>query len=587
MKKSSYTLLKIWFVLLLSYTTQLNAQNIKVFIMAGQSNMQGHGNVTPNDVPGTLSHFMINGGSTEFDYVQNADNTWKTRNDVWVRYDHENGELLADELNIGFGGDDMQIGPELGFGHLLGAHSDDQVLIIKTCWGGKSLAVDFRPPSAGGATGPYYTMMMNNISEAITNIATEFPQYTGGQIEIAGFSWFQGWNDGEQETYLDEYEQNLIHLITDVRADLNVPNLPVVIGLTGNGGRDIDGTDGWINSLQTKLVPAQISAALHNGHTNVAYVETRDYWIEGDLSPEPDFLHHWKNNAESYLRIGDAFGNKMIELLGGNANPNQTSLGTVIPNTNLALPSSYNFQEYVFAEPNDQGQCLGITNNTASIDEVYVAQTHIHTLDHPLFFMIGHRPAVFQLAVTGSGAAPDVTVEGILNGTSLGTLCLKGPATLSTAINSLRPNFENYFSVTLPKSWVINGLELVVTAGSDTRTISSAELKIGPFTEINLVEMKMDVLDYNIIPGSQTVIADQLGELASALPASVIRYGTFPVTVPFPEFVVTNNTEQLVKMTSVQQLGEPGIPDEGHINYAASDYLQFIQSACGDYLNTI
>lgn len=589
MKKTYYLLIQLSMIFLLSSIHELKAQNLKVFIMAGQSNMQGHGNTIPSNTSGTLSHFMNNGGTTEFGYILNSDGSWATRNDVWVRYDHENGDLLAGELNIGYGSDELQIGPELGFGHLLGMEMDDQVMIIKTCWGGKNLAVDFRPPSSGGATGPYYNLMINDITEAIANIQTEFPQYSGGQIEISGFSWFQGWNDGEEQSFLDEYEQNLINLIADVRTDLNTPNLPVVIGLTGNGGRVIEDTDGWINRLQTQLVPSQIRAVEFMGHTNVTFAETRDYWREGEQSPEPDFLHHWNNNAESYLRIGTALGQKMINMLtgsDGNTTSN-SSLGTVIPNTNPVLPSSYNFQEYVFAEPNDQGNCLGIVNATATIDEVYIAQTHIHTLDHPLFFMIGHRPAVFQLAVTGSGASPDVTVEGKLNGTSLGTLCLDGPSVLSNTINSDRPNFDDFFSVTLPKAWVVNGLELEVTAGSDTRTISSAELKIGPYTELNLVEMKMDVLDYNIEPAQQTVIADQLGELASAIPASVIRYGTFPVTVPFPEFVVTNNTEQLVRMTSTEQLGEAGIPNEGHINYAASDYLQYIQAACGDYLNTV
>ncbi len=566
----------------------ISAQDVKVFIMAGQSNMQGHGDVSPDDLPGTLSHFMNNGGAAEFGYVQNTDGSWAIRDDVWVRYNHENGDLLADKLNIGFGGDDNKLGPELGFGHLLGADTEDQILIIKTCWGGKNLAVDFRPPSSGGTTGIYYNQMMQDITSAIANIATEFPQYTGGDVKIAGFAWFQGWNDGEEQSFLDEYEQNLINLIADVRTDLNVPNLPVVVGLTGNGGRTVDQGDAWVNSLQTQLVPAQISAAEFSGHSNVVYAETRDYWIDGDASPEPDFVHHWKNNAESYLRIGTAFGQQMISLLGGSGGNNGgTSLGTIQANTNLALPSSYNFQEYVFPEPDDQGDCQGMINNTAMIDEVYIAQTHVHTLDHPLFYMIGHRPAVLQLAVSGIGAAPDVTVTGTMNGTQIGTLCLKGPVTLSSSVDQERPNFEDFFSVTLPKSWVVNGLELLVRAGSNSRTISAPELKIGPYTELNLVEVKLDVLDYNNVPGQQTVIDDQLGELASAYPASVIRYGTFPVTIPFPEFVVTNGTEQLARLTSVDDIGDAGVPNEGNINYAANDFLAAIQMANGDLVSTV
>lgn len=294
----------------------LQAQNIKVFIMAGQSNMQGHGEVSPANLNGTLSNFMANGGATEFDYVQDADGNWSTREDVWVRYDHEDGELITGELAVGFGYSDGNIGPELGFGHQLAPQTDDQVLIIKTCWGGKSLAVDFRPPSSGGTTGEYYNLMLADIAEAIDNIPTDFPQFTGGNVEIAGMAWFQGWNDGEEQAFMDEYEQNLINLISDVRTDLNVPDLPFVIGLTGNGGSALESEGSWIHNLQTQILPAQISAALHAGHENVSYVDTRSFWREGAASPEPDFLHHWNNNAESYLRIGDALGLEMNELLG-------------------------------------------------------------------------------------------------------------------------------------------------------------------------------------------------------------------------------------------------------------------------------
>jgi alpha-galactosidase len=32
---------------------------------------------------------------------------------------------------------------------VVGDHFDEPVLLVKVAWGGKSLAVDFRPPSAG------------------------------------------------------------------------------------------------------------------------------------------------------------------------------------------------------------------------------------------------------------------------------------------------------------------------------------------------------------------------------------------------------------------------------------------------------
>jgi hypothetical protein len=297
-------------------STVFSQGKLKVFILAGQSNAQGHGDLGPVTTAGTLEHFYAHRQDNEFDFIKDNNSNWATRSDVWVRYDTESNGLLADDLKVGYGGWSQQIGPEYGMGHALGKHFNDQVLIIKTAWGGKSLAVDFRPPSAGGTTGPYYTRMINDIKASMNNIATEFPEYNGETIEIAGFVWFQGWNDGGSDAYKAEYESNLLNLIKDVPVDLNVRDLPILVGLTGNGGRDTTTSDGWVKGLQTKIVPAQIGAVQSTPHSVIDYAETRDFWIEPSNSPG-DGLHHWNNNAQSYLRIGDEFGKKIIELIEG------------------------------------------------------------------------------------------------------------------------------------------------------------------------------------------------------------------------------------------------------------------------------
>ena len=282
----------------------------------------------------------------------------------------------------------------------------------------------------------------------------------------------------------------------------------------------------------------------------------------------------------------------IIILFFSNINYSQTVLGKVQDNTNLALPSSYKFKEYVFAEPNDQGDCNGSTNSTASIDKIFFAQTHRRTLDHPFHFLIGHRPSLFQLSVIGSGNSPDVKVEGFMNGTSLGEKCLNGPSTLSETIDTTIPDFEKYFSVTLPKSWVKIGLTLKISIGSITRNISAEELKIGPYTEMNLVQYDMDVLDYN----SQKSISQNplktkpdnfLQEIASAIPASVIRYGIFPEKLVFPEIIANNGTEQLVRLQTKNDKKTNGINSDGSINSITSLFLSNLHASSSDYLSTI
>ena len=276
----------------------------------------------------------------------------------------------------------------------------------------------------------------------------------------------------------------------------------------------------------------------------------------------------------------------LLILFNINSSFSQNSLGSIIENTNLALPSSYNFVEYVFPEPNDEVSCSGLINTTASIDKIFFSQTHRMSIDHPFYFLIGHRPALFQLAITGSGSSPDVKVEGFMDGVSLGEKCLKGPPNLSSNINTDIPNFDDYFSVTLPKSWMKIGLTLRVKIGSLTRDISESELKMGPYTEMNLVQYDLDVLDYNTDDPYETIIDNFVQEVASAFPASVIRFGKFPETIKFPEIIASNGTEQLVRLTKKSDKAPNGINSDGSINSIALQFLNGIQKSTGDYLST-
>ena len=291
---------------------------VKVFLLAGQSNMEGQAVVDLagkdyNEGRGTLVALMrdpVKGAM--FKHLKNADGTWTVRDDVWVRYQREGAPLLAGPLSFGFSvyGDPHHFGPELQFGHVMGDHIENQVLLIKTAWGGKSLFKDFRPPSSGGAVGPYYTRMIAEVRAALANVKTDFPSYAGGGCELAGFVWYHGWNDGcEPKTAVPEYEQNLVNLIRDVRKEFNVPKLPVVIGeLTGP----------WVEAPAewATLRKAQAAAAARPEFAGtVAFVPTHDFVRKPEDSPNPSHGHHEFGNAETYFLVGNALGEGMKNLL--------------------------------------------------------------------------------------------------------------------------------------------------------------------------------------------------------------------------------------------------------------------------------
>ncbi len=293
---------------------------VEVFILAGQSNMEGQAVVDLegkdyNGGKGTLVALLRDPAKAAmFRHLRASDGKWAVRDNVWVRYQREQGPLLAGPLAIGFSvyGDAHHFGPELQFGHVVGRHFDQQVLLIKTAWGGKSLYQDFRPPSSGGEVGPYYTKMLGEIRAALANLKHDFPGYQGQGYELAGFVWYQGWNDGvSPEIAVPQYEQNLVNLIHDVRQDLHAPHLPVVIGeLTGPW---VQAEGGW-----DRLRKAQAAAAERPEFAgNVLFVPTHDFVRRPEDSPNPSHGHHEFGNAETYFLVGDALGKGMLKLLDG------------------------------------------------------------------------------------------------------------------------------------------------------------------------------------------------------------------------------------------------------------------------------
>ncbi len=291
---------------------------LKVFILAGQSNMEGQGVVDMdheqyyNGGRGNLEHAMRDPANAPlYAHLKDADGNWVTRDDVWVWYKTPNAGLKKGGLTIGFTGygGSHHIGPELQFGHVIGDATDQQVLLIKTAWGGKSLYVDFRPPSSGGQVGPYYKQMLAEIREVLGDLKTHFPDYDGRGWELAGFVWFQGWNDMCTPPAIPEYEQNLVNLINDVRKEFKTPKLPVVIGELGNGGPKASGNMAAIRGAQAA------AAARPEFAGTVLFVPTSQFARPADQSPCTGHGHHWFANAESYFLIGGALGQGMKELL--------------------------------------------------------------------------------------------------------------------------------------------------------------------------------------------------------------------------------------------------------------------------------
>ena len=113
---------------------------VKVFILSGQSNMVGMGNIYGTQ-PGTLETITKAG---MFPHLVDDEGKWTVRNDV--RYRGVITALGNGPLTPGVQGN--TIGPEIGFGHVMGYYYDEPVIVLKTSQGNRSLSWDCLPPGS-------------------------------------------------------------------------------------------------------------------------------------------------------------------------------------------------------------------------------------------------------------------------------------------------------------------------------------------------------------------------------------------------------------------------------------------------------
>ncbi len=291
---------------------------VKVFILAGQSNMQGKG---------SASHLkqLVEKEPAKYGYLM-KDGKWTERDDVWIYFGQLGGGIekaRKGRLTVGYTYPAGRVGPELGFGKVVGDAIDEPVLLIKACWGGQSLAVDFRSPNAGkwdkpatqlhdgvqwkpGTIGWAYKQIFTETHNCLADLGKTFPELQGRDYEIAGLVWVQGWNDLINGERRKEYTSNMAHFIRDIRKELGVLNLPVVIGVVGHGGDKPDKAGIEMRAAQSAV------AEMPEFKGNVIAVPMAPYW---DPTPHGEGGYHYNGSASFYYQAGEALGKAMLELL--------------------------------------------------------------------------------------------------------------------------------------------------------------------------------------------------------------------------------------------------------------------------------
>jgi len=157
-----------------------------LFVLAGQSNMVGHGerigSVHPDSIP-EIRIWSVSGAA----------------HSEWIALQHGLGEETA------------WYGPELQLGETIRSLTpSDTFLFVKTAWSGTSMAEYWRSPARGGPS-HCFRLMMEEVAAARAALPQPAPR-------IDGFFWMQGESDALEKPLADEYRANLKAMLTELRA---------------------------------------------------------------------------------------------------------------------------------------------------------------------------------------------------------------------------------------------------------------------------------------------------------------------------------------------------------------------------------
>ena len=253
------------------------------------------------------------------------------------------GNVKSGKLGVGYGGGKNKLGPEYGFGLSIAEKIKGPILLIKTSWGGKSINYDFRPPSVGeyqldekqksggkaeqikNNASLNYRLMNESIRKVLGNLKENHPDYdSDAGHEIAGFVWFQGFNDQFSPDFRNNYKDNMIAFIKDIRKEYKVPNMPFVIGVLGTGV-----TAEKVGENQVSIGQREAAKA-PEFKGNVMSVESyKDYslfsnevyqrgWAKNFhqwVTVGSDRPYHYLGSGGFFVRLGDSFASAMSEMI--------------------------------------------------------------------------------------------------------------------------------------------------------------------------------------------------------------------------------------------------------------------------------
>jgi len=256
-------------------------QLLRVFIMAGQSNMEGadaHANRL-DEYPG-----FQGAGAPQADVLFTSLNVQET-----------SGSALWRTLAPG-----ESFGPEITFARKLKRSGMDSIAIIKSAVGGTTVAFDWNPTAPTNGQ-KLYPRTLKLIRESLQDLDRR-----GRKYRLEGVLWHQGENDMLDPRLNRQYAQGLTELIARLRQDLQAPRLQWFIGEISEKG--IWGMD---NRRNLAILREQQEAVL-KADPLLRWVPTSHLAFEVMDSGQP----HYHFGTQGQLQLGEAFASAYIDTVG-------------------------------------------------------------------------------------------------------------------------------------------------------------------------------------------------------------------------------------------------------------------------------
>ena len=168
----------------------------------------------------------------------------------------------------------------------------------------------------------------------------------------------------------------------------------------------------------------------------------------------------------SFFLLGNAVGEAALSLAYQTAAPPQAPPSSPLSQLSPSSPPSLN------------------------LSAVYLAQTHVlevggpefkYEYIKPAFKLVGGRPALLKVQLTGSGPSPVVRATVTAKTGEATLLVLTGPEFLPSLWNGkpgqVEHKFEDSFTATIPAEWVSHGMAIELYA--DVESLARYELLVG------------------------------------------------------------------------------------------------------------